>query len=244
MNQRAMQTEAKQATAGTIRLTTAQALVRYLAALSHPVGRTAVRRRLRDLRTRQRRGDRRGALPASRGIADLARAQRAGDGAQRDRVCEGEFSPPHDGRHHLDRTGRDEPRHCRRACACEPLARAAAARRCVRLARARSGAAASRGFQRRRHLRQRCVQARIALLRSHRASGAIAERVAACDARADRRRAVRSGHARVAAGRAGDGLRLSRGFLRAARRVVSCARAGRTKRSSRRPPHCARAKSR
>ena len=33
MNQRAMQTEARQATAGTIRLTTAQALVRYLAAL-------------------------------------------------------------------------------------------------------------------------------------------------------------------------------------------------------------------
>ena len=46
-------------------------------------------RRVGDLRPRQRRRHRRGAVRASRRAADVSRAQRAGDGARGDRVCEG-----------------------------------------------------------------------------------------------------------------------------------------------------------
>ncbi len=57
-------------------------------------------------------------------------------------------------------------------------------------------------------------------------------------ARADRRGAVRPGDARAAAGRAGDGLRLSRGVLRAARRARFARRAPDARRARARPPRC------
>ena len=100
------------------------------------------------------------------------------------------------------------------------------ARRHLRLARARSGAAADRGFPRRHGVGQRLLPAGVALLRPHRASRAAAHRAAARDPRADRSRAVRPGHARAAAGRADDGVRLSRGVLRAAAGALRRAAAG------------------
>ncbi len=175
----------------------------------------AVRRRVGDLRPRQRRRRRRGALPAPGCAADVSRAQRAGDGACGDRVREGAFSPADDGVHDVDRTRRHQPDHGGGHRARESAAGAVPARRHLRLARARPGAAAGRGLPRRRDLRQRLLQARVALFRPHRRAVAAPDRVAPRDFDTDRSRAVRSRDARAAAGRAGRGVRLSGGVLRA-----------------------------
>ena len=118
--------------------------------------------------------------------------------------------------HDVDRAGRDESRHGGGARACQPAAGPVPPGRHLRHARARPGAAAGRGFPRRHRVGQRLLQARVALLRPDHASGAVADGIAARDPRADRSRRLRTGDARDAAGRAGDGLRLSGGFLRAA----------------------------
>ena len=60
----------------------------------------AVRGRVRHLRPRQCRWPRRGALRRPRCAADLPRAQRAGDGACRDRLRQGLATQAHDGLHH------------------------------------------------------------------------------------------------------------------------------------------------
>ena len=73
-------------------------------------------------------------------------------------------------------------------------------------------------------LGQRLLQAGVALFRPHRRAVAAPDRAAARDRRADRSRAMRPGDARVAAGRAGRGVRLSRGVLRAARSCASARR--------------------
>ena len=65
-------------------------------------------------------------------------------------------------------------------------------------------------FDDRRRFRERLLPAGVALFRSHRRSGATAHRAAARDRGPHRSRALRPGDARVAAGRAGDGVRLSR----------------------------------
>ena len=175
----------------TVRLTMAQALVRYLAALrvdgdgrrvplfggvfaifGH--GNVA--------------GIGEALYRAPRRAADVSRAQRAGDGACGDRVCEGEHAPPDDGVHDVDRAGRDEPRHRRGARARQPAAGAAAAGRHLRHARTRSGAAAGRGLPGRHRVGERLLSAGLALFRPHRASGATADRAAARDPRADRSR--------------------------------------------------------
>ncbi len=65
-----------------------------------------LRRRLRDLRARQCRRHRRGALPGARRAADLSRPQRAGHGACRDRLRQGQLPPPLHGGDLLDRAGR------------------------------------------------------------------------------------------------------------------------------------------
>ena len=69
-------------------------------------------------------------------------------------------------------------------------------------------------FRRRHGHRQRLPAPGVALLRPHRASGAVARGVAAGSAGADRSGAVRPGDAGAAAGRADDGVRLSRSVLR------------------------------
>ena len=93
-------------------------------------------------------------------------------------------------------------------CRCFP------AGRCC-LAGARSRVAAGRGLSRRQRLGQRLPEAGVALFRPHRRAVAAPHRVAARNCRPDRSGAVRSRDARVAAGRAGRGLRLSRGVFRA-----------------------------
>ncbi len=105
-------------------------------------------------------------------------------------------------------------------------------------------AAAGRGLPRRRHLGQRLLQAGVALFRPHRRAVAAAHRAAARDRRADRSGAVRSGHAGLAAGRAGGGVRLPGGVLRAdARsRPRAAARGDRARRGGERC--CARRSSR
>ena len=141
----------------------------------------AVRRRVGDLRPRQRRGPGRGALRASRRAPHLPRAQRAGDGARGDRLREGAFPAADDGVHDVHRPRRDQPDHGGGDRARQPAAGAVAARRRVRLARSRPRAAAGRGFPRRRHLGQRLLQAGVALFRPHPRAVAAAHRV--CRAR-------------------------------------------------------------
>ena len=58
------------------------------------------------------------------------------------------------GRHHLDRAGRDQYGHRRGAGPCQPPAGPADPRRRLRQSPARSGAAAARGFRRRHHVGQ------------------------------------------------------------------------------------------
>ena len=131
----------------TIRLTMAQALVRYLAAQRTECdGRTVPL--FGGVWAIFGHGNVAGigeALAAHRDrSADVSRAQRAGDGAGRDRLRQGDAPAAHDGLHHLDRPGRHQHGHRRRGGACRSAAGAAAAGRRVRLAPARSGAAAGR----------------------------------------------------------------------------------------------------
>ena len=135
----------------------------------------ALRRRVGDLRSRQRRGRRRGAvsriattLPTYRAHNEQAMAH------ARHRLREGRAPPADDGLHDVDRPRRHQSRHRRGARARQPAAGAVPARRHLRLARARSRAAAGRGFQRRHDQRQRLLPAGVALLRPHRASRAAA----------------------------------------------------------------------
>ena len=89
---------------GTIRLTTAQALVRWLVAqrseLLDGTRGPAVPGRLRDLRARQRARARHRAARGPRGAPDLARPERAGDGARRRRPRPGHRPSPGDGGDH------------------------------------------------------------------------------------------------------------------------------------------------
>ena len=102
----------------TIRLTMAQALVRYLAAqrirtdggsepLFHGVFAIFGHGNVAGL------GEALAARPRS--PADLPRAQRAGDGARGDRLRQGQPPPPADGLHDLGRPRRDQHGHRRRA---------------------------------------------------------------------------------------------------------------------------------
>ncbi len=96
-------------------------------------------------------------------------------GQRRNRLCQA-HAPPHDGGDHLDRPRRDESRHLGGARPCEPFARAVAAGRYLRLARARSRAAAARGLRRRHGERQRLLASGVAILRPHHQAGAAAHR--------------------------------------------------------------------
>ena len=221
----------------TIRLTAAQAMVRFLGAQRREIdGRkaAAVRRRVRDLRPRQRGRPGRGAVRRARRAADLPRPQRAGDGACRDRLRQGFAPPAHDGLHHLDRPGRDQHGHRRRGRACQPAAGAADARRRVRQPPARSGAAAGRGLRRRHGERQRLLPPGVALFRPHRAARADRAGAESRDGGADRSGRMRPGDARLLPGRADRGLRLSGELLRRARASPAphrarCARARRSR---------------
>ena len=165
----------------TIRLTMAQALVRYLAAQ-----RTVHRGREVPLfggvwaifGHGNVAGRRRSAVPASWRTADLSCAQRAGDGARGDCVREGEFPAADDGVHDIDRSGRHQPRHGGGDRACQSAAGAVPSGRHLRFARARSGAAADRGLRGPRHFRERLLSAGVAVLRPHHGAGAAPHRAA------------------------------------------------------------------
>ena len=121
-----------------MKLTTAQAIVRYLVA-QRTVDRrrrgAAVPGRLRDLRARQRHLPRPGAGGGTRRAADVARPERAGDGAGRGRLRQGDAAPPDHGRHVVDRSRRAQHGHRRRRRPRQP----AAACCCWRATRSRAG---------------------------------------------------------------------------------------------------------
>ena len=123
-------------------------------------GRAAVPRRVRHLRPRQRHLPGRGARGREGGAADLARPERAVDGARRRRLRQGQAAAPDHGRRQLDRPGRHQHGHRRRRRALEPPAGAAAVGRHLRQPPARSRAPAGRAFQQSQHQRERRVPRR------------------------------------------------------------------------------------
>ena len=176
-----------------------------------------LRRRLRHLRPRQRRRHRPGAAGAAGRDALLPRAQRAGDGAHRGRLREDAQPPAHARLHLVDRTRRDQHDHRRGRRDDQPRAGAAAAGRHLRRPRPRAGPAAARVEPVAGRLGQRLLQAGLALLGSDQPAGADRHRAAGSDARADVAGRNRRGDAGAAAGRAGRGVRLPGGAVRAAR---------------------------
>ena len=213
-----------------VRLTMAQALVRFLA--NQYVERdgeeqTLLRRLLRHLRPRQRRGHRTGA-PGVRGRPDLLPvAQRAGHGPRRRRLRPPEEPPPDDGVHLLHRTGRHEHGHRGRPRHDKPPARPAAPGGRLRLARAGSGAPAARGAARRGPHGQRRFQARLQVLGQDQPPRADHPRGPRRHARPYEPRRDGRRDPRPAPGRPGRGLRLPRGVFRAARVARRAAVAGR-----------------
>ena len=125
----------------TVRLTMAQALVRWLMAQRTEIDGVEVPLfpgRVRDLRPRQRHLPQRGAGGGQGRAADLARAERAVDGAGGDRLRQGQGAPPDHGGGELDRAGGHQHGHRRRRRAHQPPAGPAALGRLLCLAPARS----------------------------------------------------------------------------------------------------------
>ena len=135
--------------------------------------------------------------------------QRAGDGAHRRRVRQAEGPAAGVGGDREHRAWFDQHAHRRRAGHHQPAARSAAAVGHVRDPGQRTGAAGPRTAARQRDDRQRRVQAAVAVLRPGVAARTAALGVARRDAGAHRPGRDRCGHHRVAAGRAGRGVRLA-----------------------------------
>jgi hypothetical protein len=204
----------------TIRLTVAQAIVRYL--MNQFIEIDGVETRIcgggfRHFRPRQRALSRRGALPRARRDAALSRAERAEHGLRRGGLRQVSSPPPLHVLHGERRAGHGELADRLGAGACQPPADADALRRHVPDTPARPGAATAGAFREPGARPQRCVQGRDALLGPDHASRA-GDPDAACGARHDARpRRLRPGLPRPAAGRSGLGLRLPRVVLRAPR---------------------------
>ena len=154
---RSRQESAYEIAMSTVRLTAAQACVRYLAnqfvevetAARFPTSPASGRFSVMATSPASAKPARR-----ARRAADVSRAQRTSHGARGDRVRQADAPPPRDDLHHLDRPGRHQHGDRRGAGARKPAAGAVHARRCLRLAPPRSGAAADRGFRRRDGFRQ------------------------------------------------------------------------------------------
>ena len=218
---------------GTIRLTVAQAVVRFLAnQYSERDGRRAAADPgvLRDLRARQRGGRRAGAAAGGQppGQADLpyylARNEQGmvhaalGYARTRNRLqamaCTASIGP-----------GSTNMLTGAALATTNRHPGAAAAQRHLRHAGRQPGAAGAGAAHRLRHLGQRRVPPAVAVLRPGVAPRAAARRPARRDARAHRPGRDRCGHDRAAAGRAGRGARLARGAVRQAglaRRPARC----------------------
>ncbi len=133
---------------------------------------------------------------------------------------QGHAAPPDHGGDELDRARRDEHGHRGRRRPRQPPARAAALRRHVRQPHPRSGAAAGRELPRPVGHGERLVQAGHPLLGPHRQAGAgraLAAPRGGDDARPGH---VRAGLPRPAPGRPGRGLRLPGPVLRAGAAIV------------------------
>ena len=226
----------------TVRLTTAQAIVRFLIAQRTVIdgrGVAALPGRVRDLRPRQRHRPRLRARRGARRAADDPRPERAGHGAGRGRLRQGDAAAPDHGRHVLGRTRRHEHGHGGRRRDGEPAA----------LLLLSGDTFQSRipdpVLQQVEHFGvpvdhgQRRVPGGDALLGPHRPSRA-GRPVAAAGRRDDARpRRLRPGVHRPAAGRPGGGIRLPGAALRAAgaRASAPAARCGRARRGGRRSAH-------
>ena len=197
---------------GTVRLTMAQALVRFLCAQSDR-GRwrrgAALRRRVGDLRPRQRGGARRGAPRGPGPAPDLPGPQRAGHGPRGHRVREGARAAAHDGVHDVDRPRRDEHGHRGRGRPRQSPAGAAPPRRRLRQPHSGSGPPAGRGLRRPDDLRQRLLPARLAVLGPDHAPRAASPEPPRRHRRPHGPGRLRPGDAGAAPGRAGRGVRLS-----------------------------------
>ena len=175
-----------------------------------------LRRRLRDLRPRQRRRHRAGAAGTAGVDPLLPGAQRAGDGAHRGRLREDAQPPAHARLHLVDRPRRDQHDHRRGRRDDQPRAGAAAAGRHLRRPRPRARPAAARIEPVAGRVGERLLQAGVALLGSDQPARTDHHVAARSDARADVAGRNRRGHPGAAAGRAGRSLRLPRGAVRAA----------------------------
>ena len=203
-------------TQSTVRLTMAQALVRYLCNQFTEIDGerlAAVCRRLRDLRARQRHLPVGGARSRPGHAAHLARPERAVDGAGRDRLRQGQAAPADHGRSLLDRTRRHQHGHRRGPRAREPPAGAAPRRRHLRQPPARPGDAAGRALRKPDDHGERRLQAGLPLLGPHHAARADHRLAAAGGGRDARSRRLRPGLPVALPGHPGGGLRLSRGLL-------------------------------
>ena len=170
---------------------------------------------LGDLRAWQRLGARRGAVACPGHVPDLARAERADDGACGHRLCQDEEAQARAGGDQLDRARVDQPGDGGGARACEPAAGAADPVRHLRRPRPRPGAAADRGLRRRHGERERRAAPGEPLLRPDPAARTSADGAAAGAGDDDGPGQLRAGDAGLSAGRAGRGLGLPGRLLRA-----------------------------
>ena len=161
----------------------------------------------------------RGARSRAGHAAHLARPERAVDGAGRHRLRQGQAAPADHGRRLLDRARRHQHGHRRRPRALEPPAGAAPRRRHLRQPPARPGDAAGRALRKPDDHGERRLQAGLPLLGPHRAARADHRLAAAGGGRDARSRRLRPGLPVALPGHPGGGLRLPRGLLRAHRLV-------------------------
>ena len=159
----------------TVRLTAAQAIVRFLVAQRDRARRSrgaALPRGLRDLRPRQRDRARKRAPRGARRPAGVPRPERAGNGPRRGRIREGDEAAPDHGRVVVGRPGGDEHGDGGRRRDGEPPARAVPLRRHVPEPDPRPGAAAGRASRCPVDHGQRRLPRRDALLGPDRDAGA------------------------------------------------------------------------
>ena len=196
----------------TVRLTVAQALVRFLA--SQYSERDGVRQRLiagcfgifgHGNVAGRRPGPAPGARDRRGGPEVLPGPQRAGDGARVGRLRPDAEPAAGLRLHRLDRPGLDQHGDRRRAGHHQPHPGPAAAQRLLRHPGRQPGAAGARGPAILRRQRQRRVPAGVAVLGPDQPPGAAAVGAAGRDAGAHRPGRDRRGDARAAAGRAGRG---------------------------------------
>ena len=171
--------------------------------------RAPVRRRVRHLRARQRHLLLRSARGGAGSPADLARPERAVDGARRHRLRQSQAPSADHDRDDVDRPRRAQHGDRGGHGARQPPAGAADLRRHLHQPPAGPGHAAGRAFRRPDHHGQRRLQGGDALLGPHHPSRAD-HLVAAASRRHDARSGgLRAGVPGVAAGHAGTRLRLS-----------------------------------